>query len=244
MRLKLFCFALLFVSAWTFAEEHCALTADEQAILDQTNARRQEAGRAALKPNAVLFAIARKHAEEMAKANKLEHRLNGKNSGDRADAAGYKWTTVSENIAWNQRSVAEVMDGWMRSSGHRANLLGRDVTEMGVGIAANSKGELYWVQVFAQPEVSRPVTESGALKFSIHNVTGGTLNVDVRVGRLFRIKPGETVSYALTTPEAQPSIIIADGGSKLLIKVENGAQYTLATRAGRIEVLRPGAEAP
>src|SRR5436190_23251244 len=112
MRIIIACCVLFSFTALIGAEEIAAVSPDEQAIIDQTNALRKHAGLQELRRSAVLCSVARKHAIEMAQANKLSHRINGKNSSQRADAAGYKWTTVSENIAWNQRSVAEVMDGW------------------------------------------------------------------------------------------------------------------------------------
>ncbi len=233
MRVLLSCCILIFFASLGSAQETAGVSPDEQAIVDQTNALRRQAGVPELRQNAVLARIARKHAEEMAKANNLSHQINGKNTGGRADAAGYKWMTVSENIAWNQRSVPEVMAGWMSSDGHRSNLLGKDVTEMGAGIAVNSKGEFYFVQVFAQPEA---LTKFTTLKFSVKNNTDGGASVDVRVGKLFALKPGEAAAYTLTTPAAVPSITVASGGRALAFNVQNGAQYTVGKRDGRLEL--------
>jgi hypothetical protein len=233
MRAALACLFLCCLTTLIGAENFSAVSADEQAIIEQTNVQRKRMGLPELRRSAVLCSVARKHAVEMAKANKLSHRLNGKSSSDRVDAAGYKWTTVSENIAWNQRSVAEVMDGWMRSDGHRTNLLGNDISEMGAGIAANSKGELYFVQVFARPESA---TKFATLKFTVRNATDSTLRVDVRVGKLFTLTSGESAKYTLTTPDATPSISVGDGRQALEIKIRNDAHYALGKREGRIEL--------
>lgn len=53
-----------------------------------------------------------------------------------------------ENIAWGQRSPKEVMDGWMNSPGHRANILNEKFTSIGVGYVQNANGTNYWTQLF------------------------------------------------------------------------------------------------
>ena len=63
-------------------------------------------------------------------------------------AAGYSYKTAGENIAMGQKSAASVMDGWMHSSGHRANILKSDYTKIGVGYAKASDGTTCWVQIF------------------------------------------------------------------------------------------------
>jgi uncharacterized protein YkwD len=60
------------------------------------------------------------------------------------------WSACGENIAWNYKDAA-VMDGWMHSSGHRANILSGNYTEIGVGIATNKRGEKYHCQDFGRP---------------------------------------------------------------------------------------------
>lgn len=251
MRAKWACFILLCSTVSVLAIESAAaltLSADEQAIVDQTNLQRAKAGKAALKPNALLFDVARKHAEAMAKANDLNHRLHGKNSADRVDASGYKWTTVSENIAWNQRSVEEVMEGWMHSDGHRSNLLGGDISEIGVGIANDSKGQPYWVQVFAQPEVKPKLTRldpaSNTARFKILNTLGDTIDVDVHTGRFFLVKAGENLSFELKSPRPNPVIIVKSGRSTLEFKVQDIKQYTIGKKGERLEMVQAELDAP
>ena len=55
---------------------------------------------------------------------------------------------VGENIAYGQSSPEAVMNAWMNSSGHRANILNADFDKIGVGVV-RSGGRLYWVQLFA-----------------------------------------------------------------------------------------------
>ena len=94
------------------------------------------------------------HADQMARAGRLEHVLSGgqyPRPEDRLAAAGYQWSAYAENIAMGQSTPAAVMDSWMRSSGHRANILSTSVTEIGIGFARDSAGRPYWVQVFGRP---------------------------------------------------------------------------------------------
>jgi len=91
----------------------------------------------------------------MARLGRLEHVLSGgryPRPEDRLAAAGYQWSAYAENIAMGQSTPAAAMDSWMHSSGHRANILKTNVTEIGVGFARDSAGRPYYVQVFGRPQ--------------------------------------------------------------------------------------------
>jgi uncharacterized protein YkwD len=133
-----------------FADE-LKLTKDELAVVELTNKERKACGLCELTPNPQLFEAARTHTLNMASQNKLQHTLDGKSAGERVRAVGYRSGGTGENIAWNQRSATDVVRCWMNSAGHRANILNAGYTEIGIGIAYNSKGELYWTQVFGKP---------------------------------------------------------------------------------------------
>src|SRR5438105_3825929 len=79
--------------------EDFKLSEDEQAIVDLTNKAREKEKLAALKPNPVLFKVARAHSANMAKQKKMEHVLDDKNPADRLKAAGYKYEWMGENVA-------------------------------------------------------------------------------------------------------------------------------------------------
>ncbi|HVI42636.1 MAG TPA: CAP domain-containing protein, partial [Anaerovoracaceae bacterium] len=64
---------------------------------------------------------------------------------------GISYSYAGENIAEGQRTPAEVMDGWMNSPGHKANIMNTSYTEIGVGYVTNSNGNSYWVQEFIRP---------------------------------------------------------------------------------------------
>ncbi len=121
-------------------------------VLELTNAERARAGLPALRWNAQLAQAAQVHSADQARRNTLTHYgPNGESPGDRIAATGYQYRSWAENAAMGYRSAESVMDGWMNSSGHRANILRSSVTEIGLGLAYSSSGRPYWTQVFAAP---------------------------------------------------------------------------------------------
>ena len=123
-------------------------------IVKITNAERANAGVPALRTNSRLMDAAQLQADQMVRLGRLEHVLSGgryPKPEDRLAAAGYQWSSYAENIAMGQTSAAGVMDSWMRSSGHRANILSPNNTEIGIGFARDSAGRPYYVQVFGKP---------------------------------------------------------------------------------------------
>ncbi|QDY11496.1 hypothetical protein FJK98_07300 [Micromonospora sp. HM134] len=121
-----------------------------QQVVDLVNAERAKAGCAAVTVNAKLTLAAQQHSQDQADHETMTHTgSDGSNAGQRLDRAGYTWRTYGENVAWNQQTPAAVMQAWMNSSGHRANILNCAFTEIGVGVA-NGNGP-YWTQDFAAP---------------------------------------------------------------------------------------------
>lgn len=128
------------------------LSADEQAALDQTNAERKKAQLPALKVNELLTIAAREHSVNMAKQKKMDHVLDDKKPHERIEAIGYKFMAMAENVAMGQHTPAEAVRSWMNSTaGHKENILNKEYTEIGIGIATDSDGQRYWTQVFAKP---------------------------------------------------------------------------------------------
>jgi uncharacterized protein YkwD len=149
-----FGFALA-LSPFTPAEgkkDEFKLTAEEEAVIELTNAERKKAEKdlKPLKMNPKLMAAARKHAANMAAQDKLEHTLDEKTPADRVRAEGYKYKAWGENIAWNAKTPKAALATWMDSEGHRENILNPDYAEIGAAVAKNAKGEPYWVQVFGK----------------------------------------------------------------------------------------------
>jgi uncharacterized protein YkwD len=124
------------------------------AVVELTSGERTRAGIAGLAPNARLMQAAQIHAEQMAQAGRLDHVLPNATyprPEDRLVAAAYRWQAYAENVAQGQRTAAEVVNGWMQSAGHRANIMNPTYTEMGAGYARDPGGRPYWVQVFGKP---------------------------------------------------------------------------------------------
>ncbi|MEV1317106.1 CAP domain-containing protein [Micromonospora arborensis] len=126
------------------------VSAQAREVVDLVNAERAKAGCNALSIDDKLMTAAQRHSQDQADHQNMSHTgSDGSDSGVRLDRVGYAWRTYGENVAWNQKTPAAVMDAWMNSSGHRANILNCAFTEIGVGIAS-SNGP-YWTQVFAAP---------------------------------------------------------------------------------------------
>ncbi|GIJ28373.1 hypothetical protein Vqi01_35350 [Micromonospora qiuiae] len=125
-------------------------TSEAAEILKLVNAERARAGCDALSIDEQLMTVAQRHSQDQADHRNMSHTgSDGSDPGERIDRVGYRWRTYGENVAWNQQSPAAVMDAWMNSVGHRANILNCNFTEIGVGVAS-SNGP-YWTQVFATP---------------------------------------------------------------------------------------------
>jgi uncharacterized protein YkwD len=130
------------------------MTKDERALLDLLNKEREKHKLPALRPHPVLFKVAQAHSENMARQEKMEHVLDGKTPGKRVLDAGYEYGKVSENIAVSDipnTPLDLVVKTWMDSPTHRDNLLSNQVSETGLGIAKNKKGEVYYTQIFTRP---------------------------------------------------------------------------------------------
>ena len=119
-------------------------------VVNLVNQQRQKAGLSGLKSYSELTRLAQLKAEDMAAKEYFSHTSPTYGSAfDMLKKAGYSYRTAGENIAMGQKTAETVMNGWMNSSGHRANILGTGYTKIGVGYAVNAKGTPYWVQIFA-----------------------------------------------------------------------------------------------
>ncbi len=124
----------------------------EQQVVDLVNKERAAAGLPALKVNTKLAAVAEKKAEDLRDNNYFDHQSPTYGSPfDMMKQFGISYTAAGENIAKGQKTPAEVMNGWMNSPGHRANILNSSYTEIGVGYVTDSNGTTYWVQHFIRP---------------------------------------------------------------------------------------------
>ncbi len=130
-----------------------------RAVLERANAARAEPRRcgdahfdaaAPLAWNERLAAAALAHSRDMAQRSTLGHAgSDGSRPADRATRHGYDWRAVGENVAGGQGSAAEVVDGWLRSPVHCANLMAPEYREMGAAYAREpgSRLHIYWTQL-------------------------------------------------------------------------------------------------
>ncbi|OCA92831.1 CAP domain-containing protein [Pseudobacillus wudalianchiensis] len=122
------------------------LSAFEQQVVDLTNQERQKAGLQPLKADTQLSSVARKKSEDMLAKNYFSHTSPTYGSPfDMMKQFGITYRTAGENIAKGQRTPAEVVKAWMESPGHRANILNKDYTHIGVGYVENGN---IWTQMF------------------------------------------------------------------------------------------------
>jgi uncharacterized protein YkwD len=128
----------------------------KSGVIAQTNKARQENGALpSLSENILLNAIAEERLKDMFKNQYFSHYPpSGENFSELAGRFGYKYNRLAENIASGvYRNDEKVVDGWMQSPGHRANILSSDVSEIGVAVGKGYlKGNETWigVQIFGR----------------------------------------------------------------------------------------------
>lgn len=129
--------------------------------INQTNLQRQKNGLPALSENTKLDQAALTKVKDMFAKQYFEHiSPSGKGPGDLADAAGYAYVAVGENLALgNFKDDQALVDAWMNSPGHRANILNTKYMEIGVAVMKGTyQGQTTWlsVQEFGKPASSCP----------------------------------------------------------------------------------------
>jgi len=142
----------------------CSVSAEDQTMLDAVNTFRSQArvcgsrgGFPAVSPlswNCELKVAALGHSTDMANNNFFDHTgSSGQTLRSRAEAAGYAWSALGENIAAGSSSVNSVMQLWIDSPGHCANLMGASFINLGAAKFSNvsSRYGVYWTQVFGRP---------------------------------------------------------------------------------------------
>lgn len=119
----------------------------EKEVVTLVNQERAKVGLAALKDNSQLSNVARTKSGDMVTNNYFDHTSPTYGSPfDMMKQFGITYTAAGENIAMGQPTASSVMTGWMNSPGHKANILSKDFTDIGVGIAKDKSGAIYWTQ--------------------------------------------------------------------------------------------------
>jgi len=117
-------------------------------VLRLTNVERENNGLSALSgSHSTLNSAAAIRAEEIV-ASFSHTRPDGRSPFSAYTDLGGSYSFLGENIAFGYRSASGVVQGWMDSQGHKENILNTNYTHLGIGVAVNSEGRIYWVQLF------------------------------------------------------------------------------------------------
>jgi uncharacterized protein YkwD len=134
-----------------------AQTSPATRLIDYVNSARIANGLPVLIQQVRLTNAALAHVRDMAENNIVGHEgSDGSTLEQRVTRAGYAWTAVAENVAAGQTTVQQVIREWMKSPGHRENILNTDFREIGAGHVAVSNGGVsrkyshFWVVVFGR----------------------------------------------------------------------------------------------
>jgi uncharacterized YkwD family protein len=129
-----------------------SLATYEQQVFELVNKERAARGLTLLKYNYELARMARIKSQDMIDKKYFSHQSPTYGSPfTMMEDFGFKFSAAGENIAYGQMTAAEVMNTWMNSAGHRANILSEAYTVIGVGVAKTASGTLYWTQEFMKP---------------------------------------------------------------------------------------------
>jgi uncharacterized protein YkwD len=207
--LYLIVFCLFLTSNYVYADF-------ESEVINLVNVERAAQGLHPLSVDHNLATAARDHSEDMGLQDYFSHTsLDGRTVPDRITAAGYFFNTYGENIAGGQPTPEDVVDAWMSSSGHRANILNQNFCDIGVGYAylADSTYRHYWTQDFG-----RMTGVSSCPGISTYTITaaagpGGGISPEGNVS----VYPGSNITFTIL-PNSGYSVaeVRVDGDAKTL----------------------------
>lgn len=130
----------------TIPEEDAVVTQYEQEVIRLVNEIRAQNGLSALTYNWELSRVARYKSQDMVDNRYFSHTSPTYGTPfQMIRSFGLSYRSAGENIAYGQRTPQAVVNAWMNSSGHRANILSSSYTQIGVGYVANGH---YWTQMF------------------------------------------------------------------------------------------------
>ena len=124
-------------------------TQQAKEVLELVNKERAKVGLRALTLSQELTNVATLKAKDMAENGYFDHTSPTYGSPfEMMRQFGVQYRSAGENIAAGQSTAQEVMDAWMNSSGHRANILNSDYEQIGIGYYTGGRYDFYWVQMF------------------------------------------------------------------------------------------------
>ncbi|RKP07075.1 CAP domain-containing protein [Thamnocephalis sphaerospora] len=125
------------------------LADDKRDLLCLVNKERAQRGLPCLAIDPRLNEAARRHSIDQGRMRKMSHKgSNGSEVGQRITAVGFPWKEVAENVAHTYPDIPKVMQAWVKSPGHYANIMKRYMTHMGYARETNPQGMLFHTQVF------------------------------------------------------------------------------------------------
>lgn len=171
-------------------------------ILKETNAYRKSQKLPPLKANSSMNTVAVNWSNAQAKAKKMSHNPNY------AKQIPKGWHAAGENVAYGYAPTA-VTKGWWNSPGHKANMLSKNFTHIGIGVAKDSKGLPYYTQVFGGYKKD-PAGTTAAASVVKKYVTKAALNL--------RKAPSTSAAKIITIPKGA-NVGVAKGKSGKWVKV-------------------------
>ena len=128
-------------------------TLDPQTAASMISQYRQNNGLGSVAVDPDLMMVAEAQSAAMAARNKLDHDVKGP-LAKRLGASGYPAKSAVENVSAGYHTLAEAFSGWRDSPPHRANMLSRDVTKLGIAAsyAPNTKYKVFWTLILAAPD--------------------------------------------------------------------------------------------
>jgi Cysteine-rich secretory protein family len=129
---------------------------DPGAAQSMISGYRGNNGLGAVTLDPTLMRLAEEQARAMAAKDKLDHNV-GRSFDQRIRTSGFDAGVAVENISAGYHTLAEAFSGWRDSPPHRANMLNRGVTRMGIAAvySPNSKFKVYWALILAAPDEKR-----------------------------------------------------------------------------------------
>ena len=173
----------LFLATASVTAAHATPIQDD--LIARTNVERSLVGLAPLGRDATLDAVAQEWAQVMSATGRFEHSTDAW----RAARIPAGWVTHGENIAYGYSSTSSVMNAWMQSAGHRANILRSSFTRIGVGYVESGN---YWVQIFAgypgpvavpgQDQITQLYVSTGGASGILGGATSGFISISQNGG--------------------------------------------------------------
>jgi hypothetical protein len=197
--------AVYFVEAFVLVQEFVVFRKSDfiatvlpGVVMSLTNDARAEDNLGSLSTNQLLVSAAQKKASDMAKRGYFSHvSPEGNPPWYWLDDAGYDYSYAGENLAVNFTDSKELLDGWMGSPTHRANILKKDFTEIGIGMATGTyegRESIFVVEFFGTPAPRGAVVERVPAVKSESPATSST--------SLAKVSPDTPVVFGTTTAGA------------------------------------------